>query len=399
MAEVPALVLGAGINGLGVARSLARAGVPAWLADTDPRRPEMHTRAARPLAIAALHGDVLVEELERLARDNFAGVRPVLLLTQEECVRTISRERERLAPLYRFSLPEVDLVEALQHKDGFQRLAEAHGAPIPALVRVQSEADLAGLQRLRYPVVVKPGTRDDGYGRHFQKAYRIEDVDAATSLVRRILPVLADVVVQEWTEGPDSSIFFCLQNLDRQGHVTASFTGCKVRAWPPQVGGTASCMPAPQAHAELSAMTARFFQQVGVIGMAGMEYKRDVRTGEFRMVEPTIGRTDYQAEVASLNGINLPYATYCAELGLPYVDAPAPARRLAWRVRFDDERSAAAQQQGRDSGFGDARVLDALWRGNDPMPFVSSQAQRIGAALRRRVARILPRTHAVESGR
>src|SRR3546814_6627002 len=101
---------------------------------------------------------------------------------------------------------------------------------------------------------------------------------------------MADVVVQEWIEGPDSSIYFCLQCLDRHGQVVASFTGRKIRSWPPQVGGTASCVAAPEVHAELSAMTTRFFQAAGVIGLASMEYKRDTRSGEFRMVEPTIDR-------------------------------------------------------------------------------------------------------------
>ncbi len=82
-------------------------------------------------------------------------------------------------------------------------------------------------------------------------------------------------------------------------------------------------------------MTTQFFQAAGVIGMASMEYKRDTRSGEFRMVEPTIGRTDYQEEVATLNGVNLPHAAWCSELGLPF---PAPchvraARRMARAVR------------------------------------------------------------------
>jgi len=38
--DTPAVVLGAGVNGLGVTRSLARAGVPVWLLDTDGQRPE-----------------------------------------------------------------------------------------------------------------------------------------------------------------------------------------------------------------------------------------------------------------------------------------------------------------------------------------------------------------------
>ena len=40
--DTPAVVLGAGLNGLGVARSLAREHVPVWLLDCDERRPEMH---------------------------------------------------------------------------------------------------------------------------------------------------------------------------------------------------------------------------------------------------------------------------------------------------------------------------------------------------------------------
>ncbi|MGH8114952.1 MAG: FAD-dependent oxidoreductase, partial [Rhodanobacteraceae bacterium] len=86
--ELPAVILGSGVNGLGVARSLARAHVPVWLLDANARRPEMRTRAAKPLQIRGLHGETLVEELERLGQGPFAGLRPVLLLTQEETVKT-----------------------------------------------------------------------------------------------------------------------------------------------------------------------------------------------------------------------------------------------------------------------------------------------------------------------
>src|SRR3546814_4434504 len=99
---------------------------------------------------------------------------------------------------------------------------------------------------------------------------------------------------------------------------------------------TASCVAAPEVHAELSAMTTRFFQAAGVIGLASMEYKRDTRSGEFRMVEPTIGRTDYQEEVATLNGVNLPYAAWCSELGLPFPAPTATRRPVVWRVRSED---------------------------------------------------------------
>ncbi len=396
--DTPAVVLGAGVNGLGVARSLKRARVPVWLLDSDERRPEMHTRAAKPLKIGTLHGDALIEELVRLGTTRFAGVRPVLLLTQEESVKFVSRHREKLSRFYRFSLPSPETVEALQHKHGFQRLAEQFGGPVPSLVHVRSPADLPALEALHYPVVVKPGERHAEYGRQFKKAYRVENVAGADELVRRILPVMPDVVVQEWIEGPDSNIYFCLQYLDEQGQVAASFTGRKVRSWPPQVGGTASCVPAPEAHPELSDLTARFFRSVGAVGMAGMEYKRDSRNDEFRMVEPTIGRTDYQAEVATLNGVNLPYAAYCSELGLPFPDSAPTRRRLAWRVRSEDEQSAAGQRQRPRQGFeGVDGVRDAMWRWNDPMPHLVQNLQRLRGALHTRTARMMTSSQMLRS--
>lgn len=396
--DTPAVILGAGINGLGVARSLARVGVPAWLVDADPRRFEMRTRTARPLAIASMQGPALIDELVRLGTSRFAGIRPVLLLTQEESVKLVSRERERLSPLYRFTLPAKELLEILLHKHGFQGLAEQFGCPIPSLVRIGSASELPALENLRYPVVVKPGERDDGYGRQFKKAYRVETAADAMDLVGRILPVMPDVVVQEWIEGPDSSIYFCLQYIDARAEVTASFTGHKVRSWPPHVGGTASCAPAPEAHAELSALTTKFFRDAGATGMAAMEYKRDARTGAFRMVEPTVGRTDYQAEVATLNGVNLPHATYCGALGLSF-PAPRPASKsFAWRVRSEDMQSARAQSQRPKDGFEAVdRAVDAIWRWSDPMPGLVHLSHHARQALHNRAARILPSTEPLGS--
>ncbi len=385
-----AVVVGAGANGLGVARSLARARVQVCLLDTDVRRPEMHSRAAHPIAVSSLHGEALVEDLVRLAEARFCGLRPVLFLTQEESVKAVSHYRDRLSALYRFSLPPVDIVDTLQHKQGFQRLAEQLDSPIPPLVHIRTLADLSAIENLHYPVVVKPGERNAEYSRQFQKAYRLESAAEAIELIRRILPVMTDVVVQEWTEGPDSNIYFCLQYIDKHGKVAGSFTGRKIRSWPPQVGGTASCLAAPEAHEELSTMTTQFFQAAGVIGMASMEYKRDIRSLAFRMVEPTIGRTDYQEEVATLNGVNLPYAAWCSELGRPF---PAPAmteRPVVWRVRSEDVQSAAAQGQSIKRGYPHGgQVADALWRWRDPLPWLVQNMRRARRALHSRVSKVV----------
>jgi len=390
----PAVVVGAGANGLGVARSLAREEVPVWLVDSDVRRPEMHTRAAIPVVVRSLRGETLVDELVRLATVRFPGLRPVLFLTQEESVKIVSRQRDRLSALYHLRLPTVDMVDTLLHKQGFQRLAEELGSPVPSLVHVRTFADLPAIGGLRYPVVIKPGERNSEYSRQFKKAYRAESAEDADALLRGILAVMADVVVQEWIDGPDANIYFCLQYVGSQGQVIASFTGRKIRSWPPQVGGTASCAPAPEVQEELSAMTGRFFQSASVIGMASMEYKRDARSGEFQMVEPTIGRTDYQEEVATLNGVNLPYAAYCSELGQPFRASAMKKRPVVWRVRSEDAQSAVAQGQRIKEGYPrGAHVTDALWRWSDPLPYLVRNMRHARHALHARASRMIAEAH------
>jgi predicted ATP-grasp superfamily ATP-dependent carboligase len=147
---------------------------------------------------------------------------------------------------------------------------------------------------------------------------------------------------------------------------------------------------AAEFHDELSAITAQFMHAAGVVGMASMEYKRDVRSGEFRMVEPTIGRTDYQEEVATLNGTNVPYAAWCSEVGLPVPRADASQRPVVWRVQSEDSQSAAAQGHSAAEAYpAGCQVADALWRWRDPVPGLAQSMGRAQRALYNRTLKLL----------
>lgn len=380
---VPAMVLGMGVNGLGIVRSLARAGVPVIAVDDGVGNPAMRTRYGRKLCVRALSGDALIDDLIAFGRR--AGGRPVLFLTEEATVTSVSAARERLAQFYRFSLAPAAVLDCLMHKGSFQDFAERHGFRVPHSVQVRDAASLEAARELRFPIVLKPGSKSAAYAHAFDKAYRAENFAAVEALCRRILPVAPDLILQEWIDGGDDDIYFCLQFIGTNGIPAATFTGRKIRSWPPAVGGTASCTAAPDVAAELERETTRFFRTAGFVGMAGMEYKRDRRDGRFYLVEPTVGRTDYQEEVATLNGVNLPLAAYCSQLGLPLPAVHSTAQRV-WRESAADRRSAEQQRQicGRgtlDAGGG----VDAWWRWYDPGPWLAKTAQRLVRAGSRRL--------------
>lgn len=375
-----AVVVGGGLNALGVVRSLGQRGVPVAVVAKGLKAPAMRSRHARRRVVSQSY-ERLPELLLKVAGE--LGGRPVLFLTEEEAVRVVSSARESVQTACRVRFAPHETMVALTHKDGVQALAEQHGMPIPRAVHLRQRDDLQQLSALRFPCVLKPGLKHAGYGARFKKAYVVQSAEEAARLFDEISPVLPDLVVQEWIEGADDSIHFCLQYIGADGLPAASFTGRKLRAWPPRIGGTASCMPAPDADAELSRLTAGFFRAVGFQGMGSMEYKRDARDGRFYVVEPTVGRTDFQQEVATVNGVNIPYAAYCHECGLPVPDAEKLPLAI-WREATTDRWSE--QTQGPHPAFRQFRVRDAYFRGDDLRPWLDQQWHRVVQRWRRLTA-------------
>jgi len=379
---VRALVVGDGLNALGVVRSLGAAGVPVTALCTAEHSPAARSRYARFERLSSNQGEALIEDVQKITSHDHEP--PVLFLTEEASVLSVSAHRAALEGRVRLRLPVAQRVEALTHKAGFQHLAEALRAPIPPFVELRSRLDLPRLGKLVFPCVLKPAAKDYRYGARFKKAYVVGSPDEVARLYREIEPVCPNMVVQQWIDGQDNDIFFCLQYAANTADApVASFTGRKIRAWPPNVGGTASCVAAPEVHEELSRVTAKFFRDTGVVGMASMEFKRDRRDGRFYMIEPTIGRTDFQHEVATINGVNLPYLAYCFELGLPLPKVRAPNPRRVWREPLIDRWSAQTQGMAHEAGFAGARVVDAWWRVTDPLPWVDFMARRVRARIKR----------------
>ena len=377
----PAVVIGGGVNALGIVRSLGRVGVPVIVLDNVLNSPAMRSRYGRKILAPSAEGPELVRFLQVLSAK--LGGKALLYLTEEKAVNTVSEFRDQLPKEFLIRFPEHGRLMELMHKQGFQDLAEAVSAPVPKTVRIEEVQDLQKLSALTFPCILKPSKRSYAYGDLFKKAYKVNSIAEVAELYRQIEPVMADMVVQEWIEGRDSEIYFCLQYIGQQGEVVCSFPGRKIRSWPPNIGGTASCTAAWEHAAELSDTTSAFFKQVGFTGMGSMEYKRDVRDGRFYMVEPTVARTDYQEEVATVNGCNLPLAAYCYELGL----SPPPMVQITppriWRDSQVDRWSFEEGDGVEDQPSRSYKVFDAYWRWSDPLPWLDWIWGRVVQRLRK----------------
>ncbi len=389
-ARTPAVIIGADANGLGTIRSLGKASVPVFVLDDDMRRPGMHSRYARPVVVSAMSGPALVDGLLTLrARLDH---RPVLFMTSDAQVRTVSEYRSRLEDAFHLRLPDHSCVCELLHKWSFHRVAERHGFPVPRTIVIRDESEIAGLAAIRFPAVVKPGTKELISSNRVPRACRVMSREQAETLCRQILPAAPDLIVEEWIEGAENDVYFCLQYRATDGVTVRSFTGRKLRSWPPQTGSTASCVAAPEVESILESLTKGFFDAIRFVGMCSMEFKRDRQIDKFLMVEPTVGRTDWQEEIASLHGINIPLAAYCYELGMPLPAAETVRDPVIWLDPPSYWRSMLVSKSFRDQRPAGVKVKSACWRRDDPVPlafFWLEWIQRVWNPIRWR-EKILP---------
>lgn len=381
------LIIGLGINGWNVARALLRGGLAPVVVDNAPDSIFWKSRRLRLVEAAQLHGEPLLEALESAARRHG----PLLLVSAlEETVAFLSANRSRVPEAVRLPFPAPETVEMLLDKKLFYERAVRAGMPVPRMHFFEAGRWEAPETDIRFPCILK--TRRKMYVKGMRKAYLAEDPAHCRAILSGLSGLEGlrpeDLLLQEWVPGGDGDVFFCMQCYGPDGSLRASFTGRKIRQWPPLTGGTSSAEPASAPAAE--ALATEFFRGAAMRGLCSMEFKRSQADGRYYMIEPTACRADYQEGVAVANGCNLPLVLYHAECGLPQEPARDPRRRpVTWLHVGDDFRSAMTQAGGKLSFWRYLLSLRgpreyAIWCRQDWRPF----AELVRRKIRGRLARL-----------
>lgn len=328
------VVIGLDTNGLAVVRALACSDVPVifLVAADDKKTPYFATRYGEKIILPSLEWPVVQEYLCSLKKS------AVIFSTLEHIVQKMSANRKDIPPRHYLLLPEHSTVQMLQDKALFDEFSRHHSLKLPPSWVVRSLDDVETVIRQgRMPVIVKPVKKLHSSG--LLKAYIVQKKEDLFETILPIFAVTQSCIVQEFIPGDDKHIYFCMQYISRSGQLLASFTGRKIRQWQPLSGGTASCEPvfAPELHD----ITQSIFQKAGFWGIGSMEYKKDPRDDSFYIIEPTVGRTDFQEGVAIANGVNIPFIAYQDAIGKVLKPVIKNGGRKAW-MHFTNDRLAAA---------------------------------------------------------
>lgn len=335
--DIPAIITAMNVNGLAVARTLGRHGVPVIGIHDNGTDPETRTRFVQERWQA--DGSRLIETLLERATQ-FSDHKPVLLPITDDAVTAIAKNLAALQEVYTVPMPDPGLVLELLDKRGFDRIARQMNLPLPTTWYVESRAELVDLsQEIAFPCILKPQEKTPAYfAAGGLKAYVLEDFDSLLATYGSFCESEPRAVVQQYIPGSDHEVHFCVQACAEDHTAILPFAGRKLRQWRPHCGGTSSCEPLH--NDDLVQLTTKFFAAVEMRGPCSMEFKRDPRDGKYYVIEPTVCRTDWQNAVADANGAPVIYGAYCAALGLTPPRPPRHPGQRRW-VLFGSDRLSA----------------------------------------------------------
>lgn len=385
----PAVVLGTDISALNIVRSLGRKGIATYVLGN---RTDDYAAASKYAAFRFCEDltdeKKVIEALLNVSRK--LGERAVLFCTADLHVLYVSKNRDILDKHFAFVLPEHDVIEMLLEKRRFHDFAVQNQLPVPATFFSANRSELEKIiPNLPYPCAVKPLYRTAYWSRNVPPDKKVMKFFSPRDLWRQLAELNAlnePLIFQEWIEGGDEQVLFCLAYVGNDPAVTAYFTGRKLRQYPPLTGVTS--LAESVRDVEIADLTFRLFTRAGFRGLCSLECKYDVVYQTLKITEPTVGRVDLQEGIAVEAGVDLPMIAYEDAIGragqypadftvgIKWVNEPFEFNAFLTRQRGNGGKGGSFFEPYR----GERRYAVMAW--DDPRPFFLFLKKAGGRGLR-----------------
>jgi len=281
---IGALVIGGNLNGLSIARSLGRCGVPVWVASPPNIKLasfSRYTRRTLPWPNLQDEGQAayLLEVAERYGLDQW-----VLFPTSDESAALLSKFHAVLSSRFRVSTPAWESLRWAYDKRLTYRLAADQQVDYPSTIYPATEADLAAAD-LNFPVILKPATHAIMNRFTSDKAWPAADREELLARYREARELISTelILVQEMIPGGGEAQF-SYAALCRDGKPIVSLTARRTRQYPVDFGYSSSFVETLDVP-EIVAPSRHLLAAIRYTGLVEVEYKLDARNGCYKLLD------------------------------------------------------------------------------------------------------------------
>ncbi len=299
-ADVHAVVLATGINGLGATRSLGRAGIPHVVVFAGQGNPARYSRHARH-AVQVDQG--ASDEVLTAAITQAAGPGAAIIGCSDAHIDYLARQRDALTHAgYAVVCPPGDVSEVLNDKARELAVMQDLAVDLPRSLQALLPDAQAMVEALGLPIIIKP--------RSYKFASLIRGKNVIVQERAELAAFLQDqaahldgFVAQEVIEGPDDALWVCNCLFGANGELQQAFTFQRLRTSPPHFGVTSFAVG--RDNPEIKRMVASIGQALQYTGPAMIEFKFDAATNRYCYIEtnPRLGMCNILDTKSGVNNV------------------------------------------------------------------------------------------------
>ena len=377
----PVLIVGGDHGSLSIARSLGAASIPVY-AINHPQAEVRYSRFCKWIDLRdgnAVGTEAWAAYLLGRESDHLRGA--VLLAASDEAIELIAEHREALSERFALDLSNPKAQLCMLDKLSTYRAAQAAGVATPKFWVADTREQVENLEHeLVFPLILKP-ILGHKFSRKFTGPYTVAynfnellgAFDAACCADIRTFLV-------EMVPGPDDRLCSYYTYLDENGNNLIDFTKRVIRRYPMNMGGSTYHITDYVPGIREPALT--LFRQVGLRGVANVEFKLDERDGELKLIECNARFTAADCLLVA-SGLNLPLLVYKRLTGR--AQATSSSYRMGVRL-WKPVGDFAAYRQLHECGLLTFRAwirsimhwqIFPVFRWSDPLPAIIGGARLI----------------------
>lgn len=329
-----AFVFHMGANGLGVARTLGRAGVPVVGIDSQAKAPGFASRYVTRLLTADIQKEPdSVLETVLQAADGLDD-KGMLFPASDAAVLFISHHQQRLSGHFRFLVPPERVQEAMVNKRLQYEEAVRLNIPVPETCFPTGMDDIALIERtVRFPAFIKPLYSYKWCRTFDNKGFVVTGLKDLREKMARVFASGHEVMVQTIMTPPGQDLYNLGVYFGRNGYLSPDFCWHKLRQYPPNFGVGSLVESAHQP--EVRELALRLMKGMGYQGIGYAEFKKDHHDGRFKLVEMN-ARTGQTNALQSAAGVPLVLFQYCDLTGRPLPEVGDYPDGMLWWDSLND---------------------------------------------------------------
>lgn len=344
--QTPALIIARGYTALGALRALSQAGIPAYVAcpagDLASR-----SRWFRPLPGAQpWTGSIDEHSIETLTA---CGLQEAVLIpgADDAALWVADLMASPLNSRFHASSSSRETLEILQDKSRFAAYLAGTSVPHPRTFRLNTQDDVASIPFAELDrVFVKPADSQSFNNALGKKGIWAQSRAEMESIWSQLHDAGFQVIAQEYVPGGSDDHYFVDGFRDRDGRLSGALARRRIRIYPPDFGNSSYCTSIPLDEvSEAVNCLSKLLAMLAYRGIFSAEFKRDSRTGEFKLLEVNT-RAWWYVEFAARCGLNVCAMAYQDARERPVSEA-APCRSGIGCVNWINDAKSVLAAGGR----------------------------------------------------